>query len=101
MFNVLNRNEYGSRLLINYSSTSGEENPLLLNDIFSTNKPILKNWLFKTVVIDTLWGAVLFSLSVFIYRGVFKGTCHIVMENSGDVIARCLSQSFVPSFGLL
>ena len=33
----------------------------------TTNKAILKNWLYKTVVIDTLWGAVLFSLSVFIY----------------------------------
>ena len=36
----------------------------------TTNKAILKNWLFKTVVIDTLWGAVLFSLSVFIYRKI-------------------------------
>ena len=36
----------------------------------TTNKAILKNWLYKTVVIDTLWGAVLFSLSVFIYRKI-------------------------------
>ena len=36
----------------------------------TTNKAILKNWHFKTVVIDTLWGAVLFSLSVFIYRKI-------------------------------
>ena len=36
----------------------------------TTNKAILKNWLYKKVVIDTLWGAVLFSLSVFIYRKI-------------------------------
>jgi uncharacterized membrane protein len=36
----------------------------------TTNKAILKNWFYKTVVIDTLWGAVLFALSVFIYRKI-------------------------------
>ena len=33
-----------------------------------TNMAILKNWDWFTVVIDSLWGGILFSLSVFIFR---------------------------------
>ena len=34
----------------------------------TTNHAIFKKWYYKTLVIDTLWGAVLFSLSVYLYR---------------------------------
>ena len=33
-----------------------------------TNMAILKNWDWFTVIIDSLWGGILFSLSVFIFR---------------------------------
>ena len=32
-----------------------------------TNYALFKNWKFKTTVIDTLWGGILFSLSTFLY----------------------------------
>jgi uncharacterized membrane protein len=34
----------------------------------TTNHAIFKKWYYKTLVMDTLWGAVLFSLSVYLYR---------------------------------
>jgi len=33
-----------------------------------TNYALLKNWNFKTTLIDTLWGGILFALSTFIYN---------------------------------
>ena len=33
----------------------------------TTNMAIFKNWNLKTVIIDTLWGGILFSLTYFIY----------------------------------
>lgn len=32
-----------------------------------TNYALLKNWNFKTTIIDTTWGGILFALSTFIY----------------------------------
>ena len=36
----------------------------------TTNHAIFKNWQWKTVLIDTVWGGILFSLSVYIYRKI-------------------------------
>ena len=36
----------------------------------TTNHAIFKKWYYKTLVMDTLWGAVLFSLSVYLYRKI-------------------------------
>ena len=33
-----------------------------------TNFALLKNWEFKTTIIDTLWGGTLFALSTYIYN---------------------------------
>ncbi len=33
----------------------------------TTNMAIFKDWDYKTVIIDTLWGGILFSLTYFIY----------------------------------
>ena len=33
-----------------------------------TNYALLKKWKFKTTVIDTLWGGILFALSTYLYR---------------------------------
>ena len=33
----------------------------------TTNMAIFKNWDYKTVIIDTIWGGILFSLTYFIY----------------------------------
>jgi uncharacterized membrane protein len=32
-----------------------------------TNYALLKNWNFKTTIIDTLWGGTLFTLSTYLY----------------------------------
>jgi uncharacterized membrane protein len=34
----------------------------------TTNMAIFKDWDYKTVIIDTLWGGILFSLTYFIYK---------------------------------
>ena len=34
----------------------------------TTNMAIFKNWNYKTLIIDTLWGGILFSLTYFIYK---------------------------------
>ncbi len=36
-----------------------------------TNHAILKNWEWKTVAMDTLWGGVLFATSVYLFK-IFK-----------------------------
>jgi len=33
-----------------------------------TNHAILKNWKWETVILDTIWGGILFSLSVYIFN---------------------------------
>ena len=35
-----------------------------------TNHAILKNWKWKTVFMDTIWGGILFSSSVYIFRKI-------------------------------
>ena len=35
-----------------------------------TNHAIFKNWKWKTVLMDTLWGGILFSSSVYIFRKI-------------------------------
>ena len=35
-----------------------------------TNHAIFKNWKWKTVFMDTLWGGILFSSSVYIFRKI-------------------------------
>ena len=42
-----------------------------------TTKSLLKNWNYKTVIIDTLWGGILFSLTTYI-------TYQIVENNKYD-----------------
>jgi len=42
-----------------------------------TTKSLLKNWNYKTVIIDTLWGGILFSLTTYI-------TYHIIGNNKYD-----------------
>ena len=32
----------------------------------TTNKAIIKNWTWKTVMIDGIWGGILFSLTTFL-----------------------------------
>ena len=32
-----------------------------------TSKSLLKKWMWKTVIIDTAWGAILFAMTTFIY----------------------------------
>ena len=34
----------------------------------TTNYSTIKNWDFRFVLIDTLWGGILFSLSIYLYR---------------------------------
>lgn len=34
----------------------------------TTNMAIFKQWNYKTVIIDTIWGGILFSLTYFIYK---------------------------------
>ena len=34
----------------------------------TTNMAIFKQWDYKTVIIDTIWGGILFSLTYFIYK---------------------------------
>ena len=34
----------------------------------TTNMAIFKDWHYQTVIIDTLWGGILFSLTYFIYK---------------------------------
>jgi len=41
MFNILNRDKYGSKLLINYNTSNNIDNPLMLLDEFQQNRPIL------------------------------------------------------------
>jgi len=45
-----------------------------------TTKSLLKNWNYKTVIIDTLWGGILFSLTTYI-------TYQIVGNNKYDFSA--------------
>ena len=42
-----------------------------------TTKSLLKDWSYKTVIIDTLWGGILFSLTTF-------GTYHILGKTKYD-----------------
>ena len=35
-----------------------------------TNYALLKNWDFKTTLIDTLWGGTLFALSTYVYNKI-------------------------------
>tara|TARA_A100001035_G_scaffold278371_1_gene277147 strand:+ start:9726 stop:10094 length:369 start_codon:yes stop_codon:yes gene_type:complete len=37
-----------------------------------TNHAIFKNWKWSTVLMDTLWGGILFSSVVFLYRKIDK-----------------------------
>jgi len=37
-----------------------------------TTKGLLKNWMWSTVVMDTLWGGVLFALTTWIFRKFIK-----------------------------
>jgi uncharacterized membrane protein len=34
----------------------------------TTNMAIFQNWNYKTLIIDTLWGGILFSLTYFLYK---------------------------------
>ena len=36
----------------------------------TTNHAIFDNWKWSTLILDTLWGGILFSLSVYIYRKI-------------------------------
>jgi uncharacterized membrane protein len=38
----------------------------------TTNYALLSNWSFLTVIIDTLWGGILFALTAFIINQVRK-----------------------------
>jgi|TARA_Y100000389_G_C17466110_1_gene525707 uncharacterized membrane protein len=38
----------------------------------TTNHAIFKKWQWNTVLMDTLWGGILFSLSVFVFKKVNK-----------------------------
>ena len=45
---------------------------LLIYSVYEfTNYALLKDWLLLTVIIDTLWGGVLFALSTFILYKIF------------------------------
>jgi len=37
-----------------------------------TNRAIFKNWEWKTVVLDTLWGGILFTSVAYIYKYKLK-----------------------------
>ena len=37
-----------------------------------TNKAIIKNWLTSTVILDSIWGGVLFALTTFIHRKILS-----------------------------
>lgn len=42
---------------------------ILIYGVFeTTNKALFNNWKWTTVVMDTLWGGVLFSLTTYIFR---------------------------------
>jgi uncharacterized membrane protein len=42
---------------------------ILIYGVFeTTNKALFNNWKWNTVVMDTLWGGVLFSLTTYIFR---------------------------------
>ena len=34
----------------------------------TTNRAIFKKWMFSTVILDTLWGGMLFATTTFIYK---------------------------------
>ena len=38
----------------------------------TTSKALLKKWSYKIVVMDTLWGGILFTLTTFIMRKIYK-----------------------------
>ena len=38
----------------------------------TTNKATFKKWTYKIVLIDTLWGGILFTLTTFIMRKIYK-----------------------------
>ena len=38
----------------------------------TTTHAIFKDWKWKTVIMDTVWGAILFSSSVLLYRKLVK-----------------------------
>ena len=38
----------------------------------TTSKALLKNWSYKIVFMDTLWGGILFTLTTFIMRKIYK-----------------------------
>ena len=38
----------------------------------TTTKSLLKNWNYSTVLIDTLWGGILFALTTFVLRKIYK-----------------------------
>lgn len=38
----------------------------------TTNKATFKKWTYKIVVMDTLWGGILFTLTTFIMRKIYK-----------------------------
>jgi uncharacterized membrane protein len=38
----------------------------------TTNKATFKKWTYKIVVMDTLWGGILFVLTTFIMRKIYK-----------------------------
>ena len=37
-----------------------------------TTKALLQKWSWSTVVLDTLWGGILFEITAFIYKSIFK-----------------------------
>ena len=38
----------------------------------TTNYSLLKNWNFLTVIIDTLWGGILFASTSYFYKKIYK-----------------------------
>ncbi len=38
----------------------------------TTNHAIIKNWMWKTVLLDTIWGGVLFSSVVYLHHKIMK-----------------------------
>ena len=38
----------------------------------TTNKATFKKWSYKIVLLDTLWGGILFTLTTFIMRKIYK-----------------------------
>lgn len=46
---------------------------IVINAVYeTTTKATLKDWSYKTVVIDTLWGGILFTTTTFIMRKLYK-----------------------------